>query len=156
MAVHLSESRTLPVALDDAFARTMPAPLEQVFTSRSGPLPPVKEVRDQPATWDTVGQARTIVLADGGTMRETLTTVDRPHSFGYDLTDVTGAFKAIVTTASGSWAFEPVGTGCRVTWSWTLHPRGLVGRLAMPVLGRFWHGYARKALAELETNLTRS
>ena len=156
MAVHLSESRTVPVAPEDAFARTMPMPLDELFTRRSGPIPPIRETRDQPATWDAVGQNRLIVLADGGTMRETLTTVDPPRAFGYDITDLTGAFKLLVASASGLWAFEPDGAGCRVTWSWTLHPRGPIGPLAMPVFARFWHRYARTALAQLETNLTRT
>jgi len=156
MVVHLSESRTVPAAPEEAFARTMPMPLDQLFTSRSGPIPPIKETQEQPATWDTVGQSRLIVLTDGGTMRETLTTVDRPRSFGYDITDLTGAFKLLVGSGSGLWAFEPDGTGCRVTWSWTIHPRGPMGPLAMPAFGRFWHGYARKALAQLDINLTRT
>lgn len=125
MAIHLSESRTVPLPAEDAFARTMPMPLDQLFTRRSGPIPPIKDVREQPATWDTVGQSRTIVLADGGTMRETLRTVDTPHSFGYDLTDLTGPFKLLVGSASGRWAFEPDGPGCAITWSWTIHPRGV-------------------------------
>ena len=153
MAVHLSESRTVPATPADAFARTMPMPLDRLFTSRSGAIPPIRETREQPATWDTVGQSRLIVLADGATMRETLTTVDAPHSFGYDLTDITGAFRLLISSASGLWAFAPDGSGCRVTWSWTLHPRGPIGALAMPVFRRFWHPYARKALARLESLL---
>ncbi|MGZ5400735.1 MAG: hypothetical protein ACXWDM_12065 [Nocardioides sp.] len=63
----------------------MPMPLDQLSLRRSGPIPPIRETLEQSATWDTVGQSCTIVLADGGTMRETLTTVDGPRSFGYDL-----------------------------------------------------------------------
>ncbi len=129
-------------------------PLTDLFTSRSGPIPPVKETREQPGTWDTVGQSRVIALTDGGSMRETLTTVEPPHSFGYDLTDVTGPFRLLVASASGRWAFEPDGTGCRVTWSWTIQPRTPFGPLAMPIFGRFWRGYARTALARLESHLT--
>lgn len=156
MAVHLSESRTVPLTPADAFARTISMPLAELFTSRSGPIPPISETREQPVTWNTVGQSRLIVLADGGTMRETLTAVDPPHSFGYDITDLTGAFKLLVSSASGRWAFDPDGTGCRVTWSWTVHPRGPIGQLAMPVFGWFWRGYARTALSQLESNLTRT
>lgn len=96
------------------------------------------------------------MLADCSTMRETLTTVDLPRSFGCDIADFTGPFTLLVDSLAGLWAFEPVGEGCRITWSWTVHPRGLQGRLATPVIGRFWHGYAGKALAQLETNLVRS
>ena len=156
MVTHLAESRTVSVPPDVAFVATMPMPLERIFVARSGPLPPVKEIREQPPTWDTVGQSRVIVLTDGGTMRETLTVVDRPRSFGYDIADFTGPFKLLVDSLAGRWSFEPDGDGCRITWSWTVHPRGLQGRLAMPVIGRFWHGYARKALGHLELNLVRS
>lgn len=155
MATHLTESRTVPVEAADAFGRTMPMPLETIFTRRVGPFPPVKDV-DGPPTWDAVGQSRTIRLSDGGTMLETLTTVEPPLSFGYQITDATGPMKPLIESFDGLWSFEPVGTGCRITWSWTVHPRGRLGAVAMPVFDRFWHGYARRALAQLETNLVGS
>ena len=40
--------------------------------------------------------------------------------------------------------------GRRVTWAWTVHPRGRLGRLAMPVFARMWQGYARQALERIE------
>lgn len=156
MAVHLSESRTVALPPVDSFARTMPMPLNELFTSRGGQIPPVTETREQPATWESVGQTHRIMLGDGGTMRETLTCVDSPRSFGYVLDELTGPIKLLVSSASGLWSFEPDGSGCRITWSWTLHPRGRVGALAMPVFGRFWHRYARNALAQLDTNLART
>jgi hypothetical protein len=154
MAVtHLAESRTLPLPVDDAFARVITWPLPEVFRRRYLALPPISEVREAPATWGTVGQTRRIVLADGGTMLETLTRVDPPTAFGYTLTEITGPLAPLATSIDGTWAFDAVGTGSRVTWSWDVHPRGLPGRLVMPVFGRLWHGFAKQGLAELETLL---
>ena len=82
----------------------MPAPLELIFHRRYAALPPVREVRDQQGTWGTVGQTRTIVLADGGTMHEELTSGVSGREFGYRISQVTGPMKALVSrsTASGT------------------------------------------------------
>jgi hypothetical protein len=128
----------------------MPAPLEQVFRRRYVALPPVREVRAQQGTWGTVGQTRTIVLADGGTMHEELTSVVPGREFGYQISKVTGPMKALVSSLEGLWEFDPVGTGTRVTWSWTVLPASAAAALAMPVFDRLWQGYARQALEEIE------
>ncbi|CAN5425088.1 SRPBCC family protein [soil metagenome] len=151
----LERSRTYPVSVEHAYAVVLPTPLATIFTRRYGPLPPIKGVRDQDGVWGTVGQTRTIELADGGTMRETLTSVVDGVSFGYRIADVTGPMKALVSHLEGSWAFAPVGTGTRVTWAWTVHPLGRAAGLAMPVFGRLWQGYARQALEEIEGLLVR-
>lgn len=147
--VRVQESRTYPVAVEETFDRLLPLPLPQLFAGWYGPLPPIRGV-DQDGVWGTVGQRRTIRLADGGTMREHLLTVERPHRFDYELTDFTGALQPLVSRVEGSWAVDAAGTGSRVTWAWTLHPRGRAGALVVPVIARFWPGYARAALARLE------
>jgi hypothetical protein len=147
--VHLEESRDFPVSVEDAFDVVLPAPLPGIFNRRYAALPAVKEVRDQAGEWGTVGQTRTIVLGDGGTMRETLTSLERPHSFGYTISEVTGPMKLLAHSLDGRWSFEPVGTGVRITWAWELRPANVVGRLAMPLFTRSWHGYARRAMEEI-------
>ena len=148
----VSESRTYPVLVQDAFDRLLLLPLEQLFSRRFGPIPPVRGT-DQDGVWGTVGQQRTVRLADGGTMREELTVVDRPHHFDYGLSAITGPMKPLVGRVDGRWAVEPAGTGCRITWSWTVYPANGAATLGMPILGRLWHGYARLALGQLETVL---
>ena len=148
--VTLTHSRTYPVAVDDAFDAVLPLPLPQLFRRRYAAIPAIREVRDQAGAWATPGQTRTIVLADGGTMRETLVEVDRPRRFGYRIEELTGPLKPLVETIDGSWTFAPAGTGCRITWAWDLHPRGTLGTAAMPLLGRMWQGYAARAFATLE------
>ena len=150
--VTLSESRAVPVPVEGAFDRVLVHPLPEIFRRRRLAIPPIKHVRDQVGVWGTVGQTRTIVTADGGTLLETLTSVERPHSFGYTITQVRGPMKPLVASAEGRWTFEPAGTGTRITWTWVLTPTA-AGRVLMPAFGAMWRGYARQALEEVEAIL---
>lgn len=149
----VERSRAIPVTVDGAFAGTLPIPLPTVFRRWYGPIPPIKEVRDQTGTWDTVGQTRTVVLTGGGSMREELTSLDPPQSFGYTLTGVTGPMAPLVGMVEGQWRFTPKGTGTEVTWRWIIHPRSALAAPALPVLAKLWQGYARQALEELSAQL---
>jgi hypothetical protein len=144
--LRLESSRAVPVDVGAAFDRLIAHPLTDLMSRRYGLLPPIREVRDQSGPWGTVGQTRTIVTADSGTMRERLTEVVRPERFDYVLTDFTGAFKPLVSHVDGRWAIAPVGTGVLVTWSWTLHPTSTYAARVLPLVGRMWRGYARQAL----------
>lgn len=146
--LHLESSRAVPVETVDAFDRLLTHPITDLMSRRYGLLPPIREVRDQSGPWERPGQTRTIVLADGGTMRERLTEVERPERFDYVLTDFTGALRPLVSHVDGSWAFAPEGTGVRITWSWTLHPTSTYAARVLPLVGRMWRGYARQALEQ--------
>jgi hypothetical protein len=153
--VHLSHSRTFPADVERAFDDVMPVDLSQLFDRRYLAVPPVRAVRDQGGPWGTVGQTRTIALADGGTMRETLTEVSRPTRFAYRISDVTGPMKPLIRSLDGAWDFEPAGTGVRITWSWILQPAGRLGSAAMPAFGRMWQGYARQGFENIERLVVR-
>ena len=148
----LRASRSIPVAVDAAYAAVLPMPLTRIFSRRYLALPSIKEVRDQDGEWARVGQTRTIVLADRGTMRETLTSVTPGESFGYEITPVTGPMKPLVARVQGLWSFAPVGDGVEVSWQWDVEPTR-AGALVMPAFGRMWQGYARQALEEVERAL---
>lgn len=150
--LRLAASRTYPAGVARTFDATLALPLPYLFAHRYAAIPPVTQVLDQEA-WDAAGCTRTIVLGDGGTIHETLTEVDRPHAFGYRLTDLTGPMSLLAASVDGRFTFEPAGTGVRVTWTWLVHPRGPLGSAAMPVFARMWRPYARTALARLEDAL---
>lgn len=154
MTTELEVSRTYPMAVADAFDAVLPMPLPDIFCHWFGPLPPIRATR-QSGVWGTPGQERTVELAGPGTMTETLTDVERPARFAYRLTDIKGPLGGLVDGVDGRWAFSPAGSGVRITWSWSVTPRGALGRAAMPVFGWLWRGYARRALAELEARLVR-
>lgn len=169
MALVVQQSRTVPATVADAFARTLVLPLPELFRRWYGPIPPIKAVRDQTGgsasldegggklgpphqpggEWASVGQTRTVVLTGGGSMREELTEVDPPRQFAYRLTEITGPLAPLVAHVEGRWEFAPAGTGTTVTWSWVIHPRFRVAAPVLPVFGRLWKGYARRALERL-------
>lgn len=128
-------------------------PVPTIFRRWYGPIPPINQVRDQTGNWDAPGQTRTVTLAGGGSMREELTSVDPPRSFGYTLTDIKGPLAPLVNLIEGEWIFTPAGTGTKVTWRWTIHPRSPLTAPVLPVFGRVWKGYARQALEELSAQL---
>jgi hypothetical protein len=147
----VSASRSVPAAPERAFDAVLTEPLPRIFSRRYGPISPIREVSDQTGdVWGTVGQSRRILLSDGGSMTERLTTVERPGSFGYRISDLSGPFKALISSLDGEWTFEPAGTGTRITWTWTLYPASSVAGYALPVFARLWRGYARQALEEVE------
>jgi hypothetical protein len=148
--VELSYSRTFPAEVERAFDELMPYDLTRLFSRRYAALPPIRAVRHQAGPWGTPGQTRTIALADGGSMREELVEVDRPARFTYRISDITGPMKLLVARLDGEWSFEPAGTGVRITWRWTVQPAGPLGRLAMPVFGRMWRGFARQGFDHVE------
>lgn len=151
--VHLERSRSYPCGVKRAFDTVLPVPLTEILGHRTGPLPGIVDVGGQTGDWSTPGQTHTIVLADRSTAVETLTAVERPGEFRYAITGVTGPMTALVGRIEGRWAFEPVGTGVRITWSWELTPRSRAAGTLMPVVTRAWHGWAGEALERLESVL---
>ena len=127
------------------------APWEDVFVRRFGAFPPVSGTRDQEGDWDTVGQSRTLVLgADDGSLRETLTALDRPHRFEYVLDEIHGTLRPFVSRVENVWTVVPDGAGSRISWAWTMHPVAPPARLTMSVIGKMWQGYADRALRTVE------
>lgn len=153
MTLVVAQSRTVPVAVGDAFAATLPLPLPELFRHWYGPIPPIKQVRDQTGEWASVGQTRTVLLTGGGSMREELTSVEAPRSFGYRLSDVTGPLAPLVDHVEGRWQFSPTEAGTTITWGWVVHPRSPLAIPMLPMFGWLWKGYARRALAQLATLL---
>lgn len=153
MALTVEQSRVVPVAVEEAFAGTLPLPLPELFQRWYGPIPPIKAVRDQAGAWAAAGQTRTVVLTGGGSMREQLTGVDAPHGFDYRLSGITGPLASLVVSVDGQWRFSQAAEGTLVTWRWTIHPRSALAVPVLPVFGWLWRGYARRALARLSALL---
>lgn len=152
-SVVVAQSRAIPIAVEDAFTRTLPIPLPVICSQWYGIIPPIKEVRDQVGNWDAAGQTRTILMVGGGRVREELTSFDPSRSFGYTLSDIKGPLSALVRTVDGVWSFAPAGTGTRVTWQWTLHPKSSASAPLLPVFAKMWKGYARVVLEKLSAQL---
>jgi polyketide cyclase/dehydrase/lipid transport protein len=151
----VEQSRTVPVGTDDAFHGTLPIPLPDIFGRWYGPIPPIREVQDQSGDWAAAGQTRTVRLAGGASMREQLTSVDPPRSFGYRLTDIQGPMALLIGSVTGAWEFARVDGGTEITWRWTIYPKSALAAPGVALFGRVWKRYAKRALEDLSVLLTR-
>ena len=111
-----------------------------------GKLPSVRCATSFGGTRGSEGSAR-------GAMRETMSAIERPNRFGYTMTEITGAMKPLVAAADGAWSFAPGGDGVRITWSWDITPKGILGKLGMPIFKTLWAGSARQAFDRIGPQL---
>lgn len=153
--VRIEQSRAIPVTPERAYRGIIEMDIPKVFRRRYGPIPPIHRVSGRDgANWrGTVGQTRILELAGGGSIRETVVSVDEPHSWTYAITDLTGPLAALLEKIDGQFLFTPAGTGTRVTWRYNMIPRSRLAAAALPTFGWFWRGYARQALEELSSGL---
>ena len=126
--------RELSVPAHDIFDTFMPIDLTQIMTG-FGPLPGVSNIENQSGPWDSVGTERTIRLADGNTMTEVLTEVQRPTGFSYTLGNLTNVLRFLVHRFHGSWCFDTISADgepsrVRTTWRYEFDVRS---RLTRPI-----------------------
>jgi len=138
----ISSSAFVASSPDAAFQALLDAPLERLLPHRSGPIPGIVGCEGQDGPWSSVGQTRTIVLADGTRNLETLVGLERPHDYRYRVTGIEGPFKLLVSSIDGRFTFASEAGGTRASWSWELHGRNPAARLAFPALGFFWRRWA--------------
>ena len=147
-------SRRLPQPPQQVFDYVMPVELNTVV-KRWGPLPGVKGVRDQSGAWDHVGATRTVLLEDGSSAHEELTSVNPPHHFGYSF-DLGPPTSLIAPNAAGTWWFFATDDGgTELEWAWALAPRPGAGLFIEGVLVPLWERYAAQALEAIEAGLAR-
>ena len=134
----------------DAFLGVLQMKVPAVFSHWYGAFPPITQVIGDFAT---VGDARSLKFAGGGSAREELVHLDPPGTFGYSLSEIKGPLALLTSDVRGRWTFEPVTAGTAATWEWAVQPRSAAAALTMPLFGMMWRGYARKALEELSRQL---
>ena len=119
------------------------------FYPKYGPLPATVAVREQTGPWNVVGQTRTLLLSDGGSVVETITDI-RVHSFfAYELSDFQKAFKRLVDHARAEWTFAEVDGGTLVHWTYEFFPRKRWGWLVALIVRFWWDPYMRSVLPEI-------
>ena len=128
----------------DVFA---PIDLRQILTGY-GPMPAVAAVEDQQGNWDRAGQSRVIRLADGSSMREALTRVERPQHFAYTISELSGPLARLTSVFHGAWWFEDSGEHTHARWQYRFEPRSAWLRAPTFLVVRgFWQPYMARALA---------
>lgn len=118
------------------------------FYPKFGPLPAVTEVRDQSGAWDAVGQTRTLLLSDGGSVVETITDYRRDEFFAYELTEFQKLFGKLVSGARAEWSFSAASTsaGTRIHWRYTFFAKRGASLIVGAIVALFWAPYMRRVL----------
>ena len=148
MPLIAAADRTVPVTVQtrstlapaDAFRLIVPIDLTLVFTGW-GPFPGISGTENQTGPWDAAGRSRNPQFTDGTSARETLTEVDDPSSFAYEVTEFTNVLRHLVVGVRGEWTFAPDGSGTLIRWTYEFKP--LPGRAAVLrwVVGPLWRNY---------------
>ncbi|MBO9533110.1 MAG: SRPBCC family protein [Solirubrobacteraceae bacterium] len=130
-----------------AFDAVVPIDLPTIFRGY-GPLPAVVSATDAPGgeRWGVEGQSRTVMLAGGGRMEETVLEVQQPGLFRYRVVPVRGPLRLLVRQIEGQFVFarhERGGTAIR--WTYVFRPRRGATPLAR-VLAPLWRRYAEQAI----------
>jgi hypothetical protein len=118
------------------------------FYPRWGVLPAVVEVRHQSGTWDSAGRTRTLVLSDGGTVVETLTSAEAPL-FAYGLSRFTGLFGRLVAGARAEWRVTAEGDGSSIAWTYAFTPLPGRGLIVGAIVRVAWGPYMRRVLPRI-------
>jgi len=149
-AIVIEVQRDLSVSADVLFDTFMPIDLTEIMTGY-GPLPAVSAIETQSGPWDSVGAERTIRLADGTSMLEVITDVDRPRGFSYTLSDMTSILRLLVDRFHGSWRFLTTSTDdqsvcVQVTWRYRFDLRSrFTWPISWLILTLFWRPYMNRA-----------
>lgn len=126
------------------------------FYPRFRVIPATVAVRDQTGAWDAEGQSRQLMLSDGGSVVETLTSVQAPHRFVYELTDFRGVFGALVDHARAEWLFTAEEQGTRVRWTYTFFAKPGRGLVVAAIVRAFWGPYMRTVLPGIVAEVRRA
>ena len=139
--------------IETVFDVFVPIDLTTIMTGY-GPLPAVTAVEDQVGCWDAAGQTRVIRLADGSSMHEALTRVERPSHFAYQIGELTSPLRYLTSGMRGAWWFseapesrsdEPL---THVRWRYVYEMRSALTRpLGALIIGQPWRRYMKRALA---------
>lgn len=148
-AFEVRVARPLAIAADSAFAGLVALDAARAFTGY-GPLPAVTAVEGA-SIWQSVDQQRTLTLADGSTLVETLVAIDPPHGYAYRADQYSSAFRHLVKGASAQWRFVSDAQdpgGCTMYWTYRYIPRHwLAAPLVWVITHTLWRGYMRRSIA---------
>jgi len=134
-----------------AFATAIPADLTKVLLPK-GPLPGVRKVADPVGTWSAVGDSRRVIMTDGSSLLETLTSYKPDDRVAYHIQGFKGPLGVLVTHAEGEWKFTSLTeTKTNVRWTFTFFPRS---NFTAPIVGlianRLWPDFAGDALQRVK------
>ncbi len=117
-----------------------------------GPLPGIDHVDGHDAPWQAVGDVRRHSLSDNSSVREELIAFTPGETFGYRLTEFTGAFAPLVKGARADWHFTALGAQrTKIDWAYAFTPTSMAAEpILWFIVKLFWPGYLKAALSRVK------
>jgi hypothetical protein len=147
-------SALAPASPSQTFAIMTPVDPSR-FYPRFGVIPATVAVQDQTGDWDAEGRTRRLLLGDGGSVVETLVSVQRPFRFVYELTDFRRVFGVLVDHARAEWTFQEEEQRTRVRWTYTFFAKPGRGLIVAAIVRLFWAPYMRHVLPGIVAEVRR-
>jgi Polyketide cyclase / dehydrase and lipid transport len=127
-----------PVDVVFALAAGRTANLARFFTGHKPLIPAIRSAtlvgqEDPPSA----GCLRDVALTDGTSIQERVLAFEAPRLHRYDMAKMNPLQRVLCSNMVSEWRFEPDGEGAsRVVWEYSIHERGVLGRLLGPMVAR--------------------
>lgn len=127
-----------PVDVVFALAAGRTANLARFFTGHKPLIPGIRSAalvghEDPPVA----GSLRDVALSDGTRIQERVLAFEAPRLHRYDMAKMNPLQRIICSNMVGEWRFEADGEAAsRITWEYSIHEKGLGGRLLGPLVAR--------------------
>ena len=151
MPVQISVTESVNAHAQDVFEAAISIDARELI-KKHGPLPGIINVEGHDEPWAAIGNVRRHSLSDNSSVREELTSFTPGKTFGYQLTEFTGAFAPLVSKARADWHFTQLGAArTKIDWTYSFTPTSAA---AEPVLWfivkLLWPGYLKAALSRVK------
>jgi uncharacterized protein YndB with AHSA1/START domain len=124
------------------------AALSRYFTGYPPLIPAIIEAEVEGGDPPRAGALRRVRMSDGSRIVERILAFEAPSLHRYDMAELNPLQRLLCVNMVSEWRFEAQGSGTRVTWDYSIHPRALRGAAAW-LMG----GLLRKAMQRCLDNL---
>ena len=154
ISISITITTDVEVNQKTAFEYNVPIDLISIFKGY-GPLPAVIGIRDQTGAWDAVGQTRKVLLSDGNSTQEKLTSYEHPNYFSYTVSEFSGFLGCLVSSANGEWWFSSISSNkTYIKWSYAFKAKHVYLVLILWfITSILWRNYMIKALKLFKTQV---
>ena len=151
MPVQVSVCEVVNAPARDVFNAAVSIDARELI-QRHGILPGIVDVAGHDGPWEKIGDVRRHSLSDKSSVREELVAITPGETFGYRLTEFTGAFAPLVKGARADWHFTQLGAAkTKIDWTYAFTPTSMAAEgVLWFVVKLFWPGYLKAALRRVK------
>lgn len=151
MPVQISVCETVNAPARDVFNIAVSIDARDLI-KKHGILPGIMNVTGHDAPWQEIGDVRQHTLSDKSSVHEELISFTPGSTFGYRLTEFTGALAPLVKGARADWHFTQVSAEkTKVDWTYVFTPSSIAAEgVLWFIVKLFWPGYLKAALARVK------